>query len=994
MAAVVSLACARLFRGPLRWLLIVAGIAVATVLPLSAAATAAATSTQALRHGLAALPPGDQSIIVSYPSLVMSRPEWSDMDGQVRHQVGTLTHHPVRAQMLFREMNDGSGQSMFIGGADHLADAVSVTSGRLPRTCTPACCEVVVIGEARPNLPPELGFVIVGTAVRTDPLLLSGTFEPAKGRPLLLGDGAENVGLVDALTAFQRQYGWVAPLDLDQVSRDLPGYLTASQQAAAQLQRYANGLFLTAPDDVLHTEADRAERSTRRFGLLGGAATALLIGFAVIGAIGARRDHRAVVALLRRRGATSAQLAVFTGLTALVPVAVGTSVGLLCGYAVARSAAFHGGSLIPVALTALAGVVLLAGTLSWAPDHAWRVLDGVVIAGAAVAVFALARGAVTVSGLQQRTDPLLVALPILAVVCGGLLAGRVFPLLVPVGVRTAHRLPKPWQVPVRLGLSGAARRPLRAVATVAFLAAATGIVVFAGGYRATLDQGAEDQAAFAVPLDAAVNVGPSLRRPLDVASLADYEGLAPAVVAGPVLRTTSGVRLNAAESRAATLVGVLPATLNRIPAWDRLTGGTDAAASAKLIDRPAATRGWAVPEGAQRFSVKIAGPTGNTNLLAWFLGGDGQSVSATLRPATGAGNEWQADLPKVRAPARLYAITIAETADYGQRRQHHTGEGGTDVPVLAGHLSFTDPAFGETPAGGGSGNGSGTGTGSGGTGTGATEADYELREGSQVIPVNPPAGEPELPVIADPITASAAVGGRLELGVPNAAPIPARVVQVLPRFPATGERFLVTDVRALVEALDIRTPGSGTPTEIWLSSSDPAKLTQALKKAPYDQLAVSFRGEEQHQLATDPLATGASSLLWTGALTALAVAILSLVLLVVAERRDDAAELYAWESDGLTPAALRGLLFARAAAVVIVAVPCGLLLGLLLTRITTALVLVTAVGSAPRPPLALAASFSDLAAVLGTGIGVGLLAAGIVALRSFRETLPTRPEAL
>ena len=272
--------------------------------------------------------------------------------------------------------------------------------------------------------------------------------------------------------------------------------------------------------------------------------------------------------------------------------------------------------------------------------------------------------------------------------------------------------------------------------------------------------------------------------------------------------------------------------------------------------------------------------------------------------------------------------------------------------------------------------------------------DYELSAGQNVIAISRRTAQPDLPVLADPVTAAAAVGGRLQLNIPNAAPIAARVVQVLPRFPATGERFLITDVRALIDALDARTPGTGTPTELWLSSADPAKLGEALTKAPYNQLHLSLRADLRRQLATDPLATGASSLLWTGAMTALAVAVLSLVLLVIAERRDDAAELYAWESDGLTPAALRGLLFARAAAVVVVAVPCGLLVGLLLTRITTALVLVTAVGSVPRPPLALAASLPGLALVLGTGIGIGLLAAGAVALRSFREPLPTRPEAL
>jgi hypothetical protein len=975
LAAVVSLALARLWRGPLRWLLIVAGIAVATILPLSAAATAVSTSNQALRHGLAALPPGEQSLIVSYPDIALSRTKWDGLDAQVRSQVGTLTKGPIRAQTLYHQMNDGKDQGLFIGAADDLASAVRVTSGRLPSSCTPTRCEVVLVGDAKPDLPPDLGFVIVGTAVRTDPLLLSGTFEPTRGLPLLLADGAAQAGLVESLTAFQRQYGWVAPLDLDRVSADLPAYLAASQRAAAELQRHSSGLFLTAPDDVLHREADRAERSTRRFGLLGGAATALLVGFAVIGAIGARRDHRAVAALLRRRGATNGRLAVFTGLTAIVPVLLGTAIGLVCGFAIAGPNAFHGGVLIPVAATAVIAAVVLAATLSWAPDHAWRVLDGVVVAGAAVAVFALARGAVTVSGLQQRTDPLLVVLPILAVVCGGLLAGRIFPLLVPAGVRAARRLPRRWELPVRLGLSGAARRPLRAVATVAFLAAATGIVVFAGGYRATLAQGAEDQAAFAVPVDATLHVGPPLRRPLDVAPLAGYEALAPDTIAGPVLRSTTGIRLNAAESRAADLIGVPPELLTRIPAWNRITGGSDAATSARLITRPPAPRGWTVPDDARSMTITVSGPTKNTNVLAWFRDADGQSMSSPLHAT--AGDRFEAQIPQLTQPTTLYAITIAETADYGQRRQHHTGEGGSDVPVLSGHLVFADPAFDGTPAP-----------------QPKIEADYELSAGQNVIQVNAPAAEPELPVIADPVTASAAVGGQFQLGVPNAAPIPARVVQVLPRFPASGERFLVTDVRALIEALDSRVPGSATPTELWVSSGDPARVGQALKQAPFDQLDLSLRAETRHQLATDPLAAGASSLLWTGALTALAVAILSLVLLVIAERRDDAAELYAWESDGLTPAALRGLLFARAAAVVVVAVPCGLVVGLLLTRITTALVLVTAVGSVPRPPLALAASPGDLAIVLGTGIGVGLLAAGLIALRSFREALPTRPEAL
>jgi hypothetical protein len=974
MVAILSLALARLWQGPARWLLIVAGVAVATLLPMSAAATADATTTKALGHGLAALPPGEQSIIVSYPNMAMGTPELGELDAKVRAELAPLTSHPVRAQMLFREMGDTAGGSFYLGAADHLADGITLTSGRFPASCTPQRCETVLIGPTAPKVPADLGVVIVGTAVRTDPLMLTGTFDPGHDLPLLLADGVAGAGSLESLTAFQRQYGWVAALDIDRVTKDLNGYLDASRRAGDNLSRFRNGLHLTAPDEVLRTEHDRAQRSTRRFDLLSGAATALLVGFAVIGAIGARRDHRAVVALLRRRGAPVRRLAAFTAVTAAIPVVAGTALGILAGLAIFGRSALAGSAPVQIAVAAALAAVLLAAALSWAPERPWRAVDAVIVAGAAVAAVALARGAVTVQGLGQRTDPLLVALPVLAVVCGGLLAGRVFPLLAPLGVRAAHRLPTASGLPVRLGLSGAVRRPLRAVATVAFLAAATGIVLFAGGYRATLEQGAQDQATFAVPLDASLRSGQTLRRPLDVATLADYGKLAPSQLTAQVVRATGGIRVNAAETRAAEVIGVTPQALTRIPAWDRVTGGGDASRSARLITTAAVERGWPVAAQAKQLTFTVHGPLEHVQLAAWLRDGDGRDFTVDLRRT---GQTLTGDLPAGRADARLFAVTVAETPDYGQRRQHHTGEGGLDVPVLQGHLVFADAAL------------DGTGFGQ------SFEADYELAAGRVVLAVGAPAAaEPDLPVIVDPVTATAATNGRLQISVRGTAPISARIVQVLPRFPAAGERFVLTDVRALAEALDVREPGTGAVGELWLSTPDPDALAASLRQAPYDQLTVRLRADVREQLATDPLAVGAARLLWSGALTALGVAAVALVLLVVAERRDDAPELYAWESDGLTPAALRGLLFARAAAVVAVAVPCGILLGLLLTRLTTALVLVTAVGSTPRPPLALATSPGQLAGVLAAGIGLGLLCAGLVAWRSFRAALPARPEVL
>ncbi|MGE5829833.1 MAG: FtsX-like permease family protein, partial [Micromonosporaceae bacterium] len=145
-------------------------------------------------------------------------------------------------------------------------------------------------------------------------------------------------------------------------------------------------------------------------------------------------------------------------------------------------------------------------------------------------------------------------------------------------------------------------------------------------------------------------------------------------------------------------------------------------------------------------------------------------------------------------------------------------------------------------------------------------------------------------------------------------------------------------------------------------------------------------------LATDPLAQGATNLLTGSALLALLVGVVALVLLVVAERRDEAAQLYAWESDGVAPATLRRALFLRAVAVVAVGVPGGVLIGVALSRVTAALVRLTAAGADPVPPLRLAVGPLWSVAVVGAGFAIGLAACAAVTATALREPLPRRPE--
>ncbi len=790
MRVVVSLAWARLRHRPTRWLLVAFGVAAATVLPVVTQGIAASVAAEALRYGVESLPPGDRSLAAIRSSVAMAPQEVAALDSTARGALAPLTSGPVWAQMLTRTISDGVGGIYYFGAADGLTSLVRITEGRPPSSCTPTRCEVVVLGSGTPAPPAEAGLVVVGRAVRTEPLLLAGSFDPGDGAPILLADGVAAAAQLSYLEQFQRAYAWVGPVDLQRVNAlGVDGYLAASNQASIVLNR--SRLSLTAPDQPLRAEASRAELSARRFFLLGGAATALLLGFGVIGAIGLRRDHVATAALLRRRGARTRHVVVLASIAAAVPVLTGVVLGAGLGaLGVAILAGREGlpvwstaldavrSAAAPLTLGAIAAAVVVAITLlsGASARAAWRGVDIVVVAGAVTAALALARGAVTAESLEQRFDPLLVALPVLAVVCGGLLVGRAWPLLT---AAAARLVPRRWLAP-RLGLVGAVRDPLRPVATAAFLAAAVGIVTFAGAYQATLRQGAADQAAFAVPLDASVRVGQSLRPPLDVATSDQYvaAGLQPY----GIVRSAATVRLNAAQSVTADLIGVDPATLQLVHEWDDVIGASDPATVAGAINAPGNPAGMAVPAGATRVSFPAQGDVSDVDVAVWLRLPDGRDTPVELA-ATGAG----AVSGRLGAPApvgaRLFALTLIESEIGNTRRQHHEGEGGTALPALTGEVHLGPPVYDVASAMPGDWTGWGS-TEAAVTGAASLTIAYSLT-GAEVVARAGYGAEPPLPVLVDPATAALAVGGvlRCECRRPladrghsggRAAPVPGR----------------------------------------------------------------------------------------------------------------------------------------------------------------------------------------------------------------------------
>jgi hypothetical protein len=348
-------------------------------------------------------------------------------------------------------------------------------------------------------------------------------------------------------------------------------------------------------------------------------------------------------------------------------------------------------------------------------------------------------------------------------------------------------------------------------------------------------------------------------------------------------------------------------------------------------------------------------------------------------------------VPPGLGDATLFALVLAENPHLNTLGQHHFGEGGNGTAVVAGTIGLGLPAL---PDGSWS-----------GWGSAAAQVDPQADgmsisfafTGTEIVvrPDSGAAAEP-VPVIVDPETAAHASAGTLSLIVNATSPIPARIVAIAPRFPTLGEHFVVAADTTLANAVDQVSPGAGGAMEVWLAMPTTSLTTfgAAIDQAPYDQLSVNLRADRLAALIHDPLARGAATLLLANALIGLVMTALAVTLLVVAERRDDAAELYAWETDGLTPTQLRRSMFARAATVIAIGVPGGIGIGLALAALTARLIAVTAGGGSPVPPLSAAPVAGAGVWAMTGGVLACLPAAALAAAVALRDPRPRRPEDL
>lgn len=1004
----VGLALAQLRHRPARWALLAAGLALMVAVPFVSAGMATVVAAQTVRRTAAGFNEAQRDLLVTQdPGSVFSVGTRTQIDAVVRTQLGRLTANPVRSELVYRQLSV-NGTTFFLAGTDRLTDAVALTGGRMPVTCAPARCEVLVIGSADAALTAAartLGVVVVGQARRVDPVLVSGQLDTG-GAPLLVADGAVATAGLASLQLFARTYAWTARLDVDRVVRlGVPAYVRRGAEVGDTLSARVGGTNFYRPDDQLRQQDERAAASARRFGLLGAGAAVLMLGFAVIAAVAVRREHTQLCDLLRRRGAGTGELALMTGAETVLAGAAGAALGAGLGAAVtavlARQAGLGTGATlldtaargaVPAAVVCVAAVTVCAVVLLWPPARArsiWQAVDLVGVGCLGAVLLAAGRGPTTASA---GGDPLIVALPVLSAVLAGLLAARLWSP----AVGLVARLLPPSAVVARIALTGSIRRPLRALTSTAFLAAAVAAVVFGGAYRATLLAASQDQAAYAVPLEATVGAGPGIADPLAIADPDAVRAALPGAAVYPVTRTSVSVAQSDGTIRSVPVLGVDAAALSQAHRWNRVTGATEPVRQLQqALTRFAAGSPPVLPPAARRIRLPATGVTADVSVTLWLRAADGRQQAVPLAASPGL---LSAALPDLGSgPVSVVAVTAGESTDYATHHQHAIGEGSTDQPVLATALTLGAPAV-DTAAGVGA-PGAWSWTGWGSAQGAATATGPLLRvplrlQNSVLVAVPGFASSPApLPIAADPGTAALGRAGRLTLRVGNQS-VPAVVVAVLPRLPAAGTSFILADRAALAGAFDRLAPSAANPSQLWIEPAPhrAAELRALLARPPYDRLTVTDRAVVAADLLADPVGQGSSRLLLVVDVLALAAAALALVLFTVGERRDGAGELYAWESDGLAPATLRRVLSWRSVTVIGIAVPVGVAGGLALARAGVGLVAVDAAGATPVPPLALSSGSWWTVAVLLVGLGGAAVTALAVVSRTLREPLPARPE--
>src|SRR3954464_8994262 len=387
LLAPISVAAARIRRRPQRGLLAALGIAAATAMLAATIAGGRVSSELSVQRALAGVPIDQRAMRV----LGSGAPAggYRAVDPPATRALAQLAPGPAVHTVLYRETRFENSRIAVVTGVNDIARWVTLTSGRLPRSCTPSRCEVVqVAGAPMPVAaagPTRL--VKVGTCRLTSGLPfgsvpdLGGSAGHRTPPAALVSGDVEHVSQLPGLAPIYRTYSWTRPIDPDRVhSWDIGLLLGREAQALTGLSSGFSQWSISAPDQALIDATDRSDTAGGPLtlggggggppllgvrGLVGGEVATLLLAFVVLAANALRGDAVAERRRLERRGARRGQVWLFAlaegGWIALLGVLAGALAGIVIGAAVCNSAGLPAGAVMSHSLPTGQALLLAPG---------------------------------------------------------------------------------------------------------------------------------------------------------------------------------------------------------------------------------------------------------------------------------------------------------------------------------------------------------------------------------------------------------------------------------------------------------------------------------------------------------------------------------------------------------------------------------------------------------------------------------------------------------
>ena len=989
------------------------GVAVAAAALGGVVGGSTITADRSLRAALEDLPVAQRSFTATWQGTPPAG-GYGEIDRAATRALARLGPTPPARTVAFPELNLG-GRLADLGAIDDPARWVRLRSGRLPRSCTPARCEVLQAGGTPVTAiaEPGLHLVVVGRTKGALPVTLAPltrSSHQAKGGPppVLLAGGVSELSALPVFSAVYRAYGWTTPIDPKALHDwEITGLLDREATAAQHVRLLGTPFGLTGPTNTLVALRAADDVAARRMQLVGGGAAALLLGFVLLAAAGLRRDAGTEWARLERHGARLGQLwtlawveaawitlagAIFGAVVAAVGIAIAAERADVAAAAVLRHTLLSGAGVAAIVVAWIAGAaILVTAERTSGADLRLGPIRGLDLAALAIVgavALAAARGSASSTSLESGSDPLLALLPGLVAIAGAIVTARLIgPLLRRAGRGLRHGPPS-----VRLAIVSLGREGGRPTLAAAFLVAGIGLGVFAVAYRATLAQGEHDQASFQVPLDYTLSEGPALRLPLQAAPLSAYRGVAPGTLAAPVVRLGATAPAPGQPAQASVL-GVPAGAIASIRSW---RGDFASVSQEELVHRlrparPPALHGASLPPTASSVSLAVTTDGRPVNLALAIETTRGDFDNVPLGDTTRGTTTLRANLPGADRGGKVVGLIVALRFNDAQALAHQGIEGGLTIvargrlrlgPLVAAAAPVTDWRGWVTR---------GTARPSVAPGAGL---GYALDGSTNGLfrPRQPTDGR-AVPVVASPgLAALAGPGGVLHMTVEGAVALTVKIAAVAHRFPTAGGEFVVADEAELATALNADDPGAATPAEIWLAvpPAQRDRVAAALQKRPFSALDLRSRDAVQARLASEPLARGLLDVLAMSALLALVLGVAGLVLVCAADLGDERDHLVDLEAMGVGPPALRRHLVLRAAALVVTGIVGGVVLGLVLERLVIDLVSLGAGATTAEPPLRSVQDWATVAAGLLAFAICGLALVWAFARTAFRAPVPGR----